>query len=123
MSEADDDFVICDAATNVGLSGCVGRCIAPLDFKGYLVGSAMLGAFERADGACNAGVHIGSGSGDDAGGECGCVEFVLGVEDERDLHGAGPLSAGRGAVEQMKKMRGDGIAVRPRPSMRLPLRA
>src|SRR6202044_927954 len=65
MPEADNDFAVIDAAANV-VGGCVGRRVALLDFERDLVGSAMLWAFESADGSGDAGIHIGSGAGDDA---------------------------------------------------------
>ena len=48
------------------------------------------GPLQRADGAGDGGVHVGAGAGDDARGEGGGVELVLGVEDERGVHGAHP---------------------------------
>ena len=103
-----------DAAANVGL-GLVGRRVALLNFKRDFVGAAVLGALERANRAGDARIKIGAGAGDDARGKSGRVEFVLGIENERDLHGVRPLRAGRAAVQQMQKMRGDRFARRRRP--------
>ena len=125
MPEADDDFAVGHAAADVGL-GLVGRGVARLNLERDFVGAAVLRALERADCAGDARVEIGAGSGDDAGGEGGCVELVLRVQDQRRLHGGGPLRAGRGAVQQVKKVRGDGVDFESRgvsTSMRLPLRA
>ena len=59
-----------------------------------------------------AGVEVGAGAGDDAGGEGGGVELVLGVEDERDVHGAGPTRRTGGfAVEEVEEVGGDGVVV------------
>ena len=118
MAEADDDFAIGDAAANVGL-GFVGRVVALLDLERHFIGAAVLGPLERADGAADAGVHIGAGAGDDARGERGSVELVLGIEDERDLHGVGPLGAGRFAVQQMQEVLRERFAVGV-DAMRLP---
>ncbi len=122
MAEADDDFALGDAAANVGL-GLVGDAVALLNFERHFVGAAVLGSLERADGAGNARVKIGAGAGDHARGECGRVELVLRVENQRNLHGVGPLRAGRLAVQQVQKMRGDASSPSGSTSMRLPLRA
>ena len=54
-----------------------------------LVGAAVQRALERADGAGNGGVDVGEGGGDDAGGKGGGVQFVVGVQNERDIEGLG----------------------------------
>jgi len=59
VAEADDDFLVVDALPDVGL-GFVGGGIALLDLEGYFVGSAVLGAFEGADGSGDAGVEVGA---------------------------------------------------------------
>ena len=92
-------------------SASSGECVALLDFEGDLVGAAVLGAFEGADGSGDAGVDVGAGAGDDAGGEGGGVELVLGVEDERDVHGLDPLGAGGLAVEEVEEVGADGVVV------------
>lgn len=53
---------------------------------GGFVCSAVEFAFECCDCAGGCSVHVGEGSGDDAGGEGGGVVVVLGVEDEGDIH-------------------------------------
>ena len=110
MAEADDDFLVLDAAADVGLC-LVGRGVALLDLEGDLVGSAVLGAFESADGSGDAGVEVGAGAGDDAGSEGGGVELVLGVEDERGVHGADPLGGGGMAVEEMEEVGADAVVL------------
>ena len=110
VAEADDDFLVLDALADVGLC-LVGRGVALLDFEGDFVGAAVLGAFEGADGSGNAGVEVGAGAGDDAGGEGGGVELVLGVEDQRDVHGLDPLGGGGFAVEEMEEVSADAVVV------------
>ena len=129
MAEADDDFVVGDAAADVGL-GFVGRLVAGEDFESGFVGSAVLWSLERADGAGDAGVNVGAGSGNDPRRKSGGVELMLRVKDERGVHSSGPVEAGKGVVEQMKKVCGDGVLVRlgdegvgRSTSMRRPLRA
>jgi len=45
--------------------------------------------------------------GDHPAGERGGVELVLGVEDERSVHGAHPLGPRRPAVQQVEEMPAD----------------
>ena len=73
--------------------GLVGRVVAADGVEGELVGAAVLRALERADGAGDGGVHVRAGAGDHARGEGRGVELVLGVEDERGVHGAHPQLA------------------------------
>ncbi len=70
------------------------------------IGAAVERALERADGAGNGGVNVGEGGGDDAGGEGGGVQFVVGVEDEGDVEGAGGGFRGLDAVEHPEKIAG-----------------
>ncbi len=53
MAEADDDFLRRDATADVRL-GLVGRVVALLDLERHLVGAAVLGSAQRADGAGDA---------------------------------------------------------------------
>ena len=108
MAEADDDFFVGDAAAYVGL-GLIGSCVAGLNFERDFVGAAVLGTFERTNSAGDGRVHVGSRSGDDARCKRGSVELMLGVKNQRSLHGRGPQRAGCFAMQQVKKMRGDGI--------------
>src|ERR1035438_10269849 len=71
-----------------------------------LVGAAVQRAFERADGAGNSGVDVGQCSGDDAGGEGGGVELVVGVKDEGDIEGASGGFGRLDAVEHPEKIGG-----------------
>ncbi len=73
-----------------------------------LVGSAVEGAFEGADGSGDGGVDVGEGGGDDAGGEGGCVELVVGVEDEGDVEGPGGGLGGLMAGEHPDEVAGVG---------------
>jgi hypothetical protein len=52
------------------------------------IGAAVQRALQRADGGGDGGVHVAQGGGDDAGGEGGGVEAVLGVEDVGDVERA-----------------------------------
>src|SRR3546814_4677705 len=92
-----------DAAADIGF-GVVGRIVALLYLEGDLVCAAMLGSAQGADPARDRRIHIGSRSGDDPAGEGRRVELVLGVENQRGMHGAYPVGAGFNAVQQMKKM-------------------
>ncbi len=95
VAEADDDFLALPRRLDdVGL-GFIGAGVAFLDFEGEFVGSAVFGPAQGADAAGDGGVDVGTGAGDDAGGEGGGVELVLGVEDERGVHGLDPASSRR----------------------------
>ena len=61
MTEADDHFFVLDALADVGL-GLIGVVVAALHLERRFVGTAVLGAFERADRAADRGVHVGSGA-------------------------------------------------------------
>ena len=87
VAEADDDFLAGEPDAEIGL-GFVGRAVTLLDFAGDLVGAAVLGSAQGADGAGDAPVEAGAGAGDDAGGEGGGIELVFGVEDQRAIEGA-----------------------------------
>ena len=79
-----------DARADVGLGLRPAVVVALLDLEGHLVGAAVLRAAQRADRAGDAGVHVRAGAGDDPRGEGRGVELVLGVQDERGVHGAHP---------------------------------
>src|SRR3981189_2102109 len=70
------------------------------------VGSAMEWALEGANGTGDGGVDVGEGGGNDAGGEGAGVELVVGVEDERDVEGAGGGVGGLLAVEHPEEVGG-----------------
>src|SRR5271170_787443 len=50
--------------------------------------AAVERTLEGADGSGDSGVYVGKGGGDDAGGEGGGVQLVVGMEDEGDVEGA-----------------------------------
>ena len=110
MAEADDDFLALDAGADVGL-GLVRRFVALLHLEGDLVGAAVLGPAQCADGAGDAAVHVGAGAGDDAAGEGAGVELVLGVEDQRGVHGGDPALLGLLAVQQVQEVAADAVVV------------
>jgi len=64
MTEADDDFPIGDACTNIGLRLC-GALVALLDFERDLVGAPVFRTAERANRARDAGVHVRPGARND----------------------------------------------------------
>ena len=64
------------------------RAIAILRLMGEFVGAAMLLSFQRADRPGDGGIKIGIGAGNDAGGEGRGVEFMLRIQNKRDMHGA-----------------------------------
>ncbi|MNF91437.1 hypothetical protein D3C84_740380 [compost metagenome] len=110
MAEADHHFLLLDAGADVGL-GLVRVVVALLDLEGHLVGAAVLGPAQGADGAGDAAEHVGTGAGDHPRGEGGGVEFVLGVQVERGVHGAHPGLARFLAVQQMEEVAADGVVV------------
>ena len=110
MPEADHDFLVGHAPANVGL-GFVRRVVTFLDLERHFVGAAVLGAAQRADGAGDAGIDVGTGAGNHARGERGRVEFVLGVEIERGVHGAHPARRWRPAMQQVQEVPGHRVVV------------
>src|SRR6202021_753631 len=99
-----------DTATDIGFSFIRAR-VALLDFESDFVGTTMLRSFQRANRARDAGVKIRTGTGNHARRKGGRVELMLGIEDQGNLHGSGPCRARLLAIEQVQKMRGDGVAV------------
>ncbi|MNO94733.1 hypothetical protein D3C76_863600 [compost metagenome] len=110
MTEADDHLFLLDAGTDVGLR-LVRIVVTLLDLEGHLVGAAVLGPAQGTDGACDAGEHVGAGAGDDAAGEGGGVELVLGIEDEGGVHGAHPGVTGLLPVQQVQEVAADGVVI------------
>ena len=51
------------------------------------IGAAVERALQRADGAGDGGVDVGEGGCDDAGRKGGGVQLVLGVQNQRQVHG------------------------------------
>src|SRR5262245_16838584 len=84
VAEAHDFFLLGQGVADPGF-GTV-RCADFVEniHRGF-VGAAVERAFEGADGGGDAGMQVGEGRYDTAGGESAGVEFVLGVEDERDI--------------------------------------
>ena len=111
MPETDDDLFVRHALARISASAASGGGIAILDFEGHLVRAAMLGAAQRADGARDAGIHVGAGARDDPGGERRGIELVFGIQVQRGMHGAHPARRGFAAVQQVQEMRADGIIV------------
>ncbi len=72
------------------------------------VGSAVQRSLERTDGAGDGGVNVRESGGDDARGEGGGVELVVGVEDEGDIEGTGGGFGGLDAVEHPEEVAGVG---------------
>ena len=110
MAEADDHLAVGDAPADVGL-GFIGRGVAALDLERDLVGAAMLGSAQRADAGGDRRIHVGTRAGDHAAGEGRGVELVLGVENQRGVHGADERLAGRLAVQQVQEVAADAVVV------------
>ena len=98
------------ALADVGLGLVRGR-VALLDLAGHLVGAAVLGAAQRADGAGDGRVEVGAGAGDHAAGEGRGVELVLGVEDQRGQCMARTQRRGRAPCSRCRKCAADGVVV------------
>ncbi len=81
VPEANHHLFVVDAAANVGFR-FVRRFIALLDLQRHLVGAAVLRPAQRANGANDRRIDVGSGAGDHPAGEGRGVEFMLGVQDQ-----------------------------------------
>jgi hypothetical protein len=110
VAEADDDLLAPDPLADVRLR-LVGAEIAALDLAGGLVRSAVLGAAQCADRARDGRVDVRVGAGDHACGEGRGVELMLGIEDQRGVHGAHPLGRGCLAVQQVQEVSADRLVV------------
>src|SRR3546814_4694843 len=71
----------------------------------------LLGPAQRADRAGDAGVHVGTGTGDHASGEGAGVELVLRVQDQRLVHRLRVQRARRRAAQQVQEVRGDRVVI------------
>ncbi len=85
MTEADHDFLCFHAATDIGFR-FVGRLITRLNIERSFIRAAVLRAAQRADAAGNRRVHVRARAGDHTTRERRCVEFVLGVKNQRRVH-------------------------------------
>ena len=86
-------------------SACVRVLVTLLRFQRHLVRAAVLRAAQRADGPGDGRVDIGAGAGDDARREGAGVEFMLGIQDQRGVHGAHPQRRRRLQVQQAQEVR------------------
>ncbi len=110
MPEAHDLVLALEHLQQLG-GGFLRRREAFDQFHRRLVGAAVQRAAQRADGAGDAGVEVGQGRGANPRGEGGCVELMLGVEDQRDVHHLHVQLAGLLAVEQGEEVPADGRLV------------
>src|SRR5690606_6415543 len=110
VAEADDHFLAPYPLADVGFS-LIRIVVALLDLEGHLVGAAVLGAAQRADGTGNSRVHVRAGTGNDAAGKGRGVELVLGVQVQRGVHGAHPGLPVLLAVQQVQEVTADGVVV------------
>ena len=72
----------------------------------------MFSPTQSADRACYGRVEIGPGACDHARGKSGCVELMLGVQNQRSVHRPHPRWRRRLAMQQMQKMLSNGIIIR-----------
>ena len=110
VAEADDDFLVLDAAADVSL-GLVRIVVALLDLERDFIGTAMLGAAQRADGAGDGRVHVRTGTGDHATGEGRCVELVLCIQDQRGVHRFFPQCRRLLAMQKMQEVTTDRVVI------------
>ncbi len=71
----------------------------------------MLGTAQRTDATADRAVHVAAGAGDDAAGEGGGIEFVLGVQDQRGVHRLHPRILRLLAMQQVQEVATDGVVV------------
>ncbi len=88
--------------------GPVGRADVREHLQHLLVGAAVQRALEGSDGGRDAGVHVGAGGDDRAGGEGGGIELMLGVEHERGAEDGNMLVRRRMAGEPLEQRPGNG---------------
>ena len=110
MAKPDHDLLRLDALANVGF-GLVRVLVTLLDLERDFVGAAMLRSTQRADRAGDARVDVGAGARDHTTRERRGVEFVLGVQDQRDVHRLDPGFGCRAAMQQVQEVPADRVIV------------
>ena len=109
VAEAGDLFLAGEHAADVLDGVGAGFVDGVEELHGGLVGAAVEGTLEGADGAGDGGVHVRQGGGDDARGKGAGVELVIGVQDEGDVEGVlVAVCGGLFAVEHPEKVAGVG---------------
>src|SRR5580692_5968982 len=76
------------------------------DVEHSFVGASMQGPLEASDGRGGSGMHVGKRGRCDPGGERGCVEFVVSVQNERNVQRAFRGLRRLGAIQLKKKIAG-----------------
>nr|GEU28025.1 hypothetical protein [Tanacetum cinerariifolium] len=110
VAEADHHFLVGYPVADVGFR-FVGIFVALLDLERELVGAAVLGTAQRADGAGDGRMDVGTGTRDHAAGKGGRIEFVFRIQDQRCVHGLHPAVGRLEAVQQVQEVAADGIVV------------
>ena len=110
MTKANHHFFVFNAFTDIRFR-FVWRFVALLDLQRYFIRPAVFRTTQCANRADNRGIHIGSGPCNHAAGEGGGVEFVFGVQHQRNMHRFFPASRRLFAMQQMQEVAANGIIV------------
>ncbi|RMS47188.1 hypothetical protein ALP66_02365 [Pseudomonas amygdali pv. photiniae] len=108
MAKAHDLFLAFQHAQRA-FSGFLSRSEALNHFHRGLVGTTVQRAAQCADGCRDAGIQVRKRRRADAGGEGRGIEFVLGVQNQRDVHDLAVQFAGGLVEQQVQKMPADGV--------------
>ena len=106
MTEAHDEFLVGEHLAHAG--DRLLRCVELRNqLHGRLVRTAVQRTAQRPDRAGDRRMHVGQRRGDDAGGERGRVEFVLGIQDQRRIERLAMQLRRRPVVQHVEDVAGD----------------
>ena len=106
-------FSLRASASRIHASACVRSAGRQEHVHHLLVRAAVQPALQRPDGADDGRVQIGLRRADDAGGKGGGIEFMLGIQDERNVERLHFLGARQFPAQQVKHV-GGMSQIRPR---------
>ena len=110
MPEAHDLFPGGQRDPDTGLRIVRAR-VSLNEFHCGFIGAAVKRAPQRTYRAGDGRMKVRQGCGDNARGKCRRVEFVLGVEDQRYIHGTLAQITWRGAVQEVQEVTGNAVVV------------
>ena len=110
MTKADDHFFIFNTTTDISL-GFIRVVIALLNIERDFISTAMFGAAQSTNRTGDCREHIGTCTGDDTARKSGCIELMLGVQNQRGMHCTHPQLRRRFTMQQVQEVTADRVVV------------